>query len=80
MDNRTKSPGRQKVHNPYLFFEYILKKNGKNYKYLSNVLNVSISAVSDKINGWSDFTLEEITIICNCLGCSSDVFIEKVTL
>jgi BetR domain. len=74
MNTKINQRERKKIHSPYFKFEYLLKERGVNYKYLSTILNISISAVSDKINGWSDFTMEEIITICDNLNCSSNIF------
>ncbi len=42
-----------------------LKRNGKTYEDISNLLLISISTVNEKMNGRSDFKLKEFKIIKN---------------
>ena len=79
MPYQQKASKRSKIHDPYVGLVIELRKRGIKYKSLSDILHVSVKVISDKINGWSDFTLEEISIICDNLNCSSSVFTQKVT-
>lgn len=63
-----------KVHAPYDRFKGWLRSNRMTYADLANLLGLSESAVSLKINGQSDFLLCEIQKIMYVYDLQSDIF------
>lgn len=62
------------IHKPYQKFKGWLKSNDLTYKDISDILGVSVTTISAKINGQSDFLLGEIQVIKDMYGLSSDIF------
>jgi len=62
------------VHNPYAKFKGWLRSNNLTYKEIAELLGVSVTTVSAKINGQSDFLLSEIQAIRKHYRLDSDIF------
>jgi antitoxin component HigA of HigAB toxin-antitoxin module len=52
-----------------------MQDNGKRQKDLANLLGISITATSNKLNGLSDFYLNEVQFICEQWGVGSEIFL-----
>lgn len=65
---------RAKIHEPYMRFKGWLKSNSLTYNDIAELLGLSKSSVSDRINGFSDFMLYEISTIVSEYGTSYDIF------
>lgn len=66
---------RERVHKPYNNFKGFIRANGLTYKDIALTLGVTIGTVSMKVNGYSDFYLNEIALIKNKYGASDDIFL-----
>lgn len=58
----------------YTKFKAWLRENHVKVTDLAELLNLQISTVSKKLNGYSDFTVEEIRTICLKYNISADEF------
>ena len=63
-----------KIHKPYTRFKGWLRSNDLTYKDLSDLLGISVTTVSSKINGHSDFLLSEIQAIKRQFHLESNIF------
>lgn len=62
-------------HEPYLALKGFLRERGLTYKDLADILGISVTAVGQKINGQSDFTLSEATTIKARYQPERDIFL-----
>lgn len=62
------------IHKPYNKFKGWLRENNLTYNDIANVVGLSTTTVSAKINGQSDFTLSEINLIISEYGIDSSIF------
>ena len=62
------------VHNPYLKFKGWLRSNNLTYQDIAVLLGLSVTTVSAKINGQSDFFLSEIQLIKKHYHLENDIF------
>lgn len=65
---------RRKSLPPYTKFKAWMVENDVKQRDLAKILNLSISAISDRLNGKTDFTMEQVREICNYYKISSDVY------
>ena len=63
------------VHKPYNKFKGFMRENSLTYKDIASTLGLTISTVSMKINGHSDFYLNEVALLKSKYGLSSDIFL-----
>ena len=61
-------------HAPYIAFKNAIAGKGLTLKDIAQVIEVTESTVSLKINGGADFYLSEINAICNAFGIEKAVF------
>lgn len=69
---------RRKVHAPYRRLKLALAGKGVLYRDVAKLLDITENTVQQKINGYSDFYLNEQRIICNTYGISPNVFFDDV--
>lgn len=71
------------VHQPYMNFKGWLRSNSLTYEDIAELLNCTIGTVSQKVNGQSDFLLNEIEKIVSEYGANYNIFLpsccEKAT-
>lgn len=65
---------KTKVHHPYNKFKGFLCERGLTYRDIGNLIGITPSTVSLKINGESDFYLSEQRIIMEAYNVGSDIF------
>lgn len=65
---------RYKVHEPYVGFKGWLRGHSLKYADLAELLGLTIGTVSDKINGLSDFQLNEVSKIVSEYDASYNIF------
>ena len=63
-----------KIHKPYAKFKGWLRENGLTYGDIAEYLGLDKSTVSLKVNGQSDFFLNEIQALKSKYNLSSDIF------
>lgn len=66
-----------KTHEPYTQFKGWLRGNSKKYKDVSELLHCTIGTVSQKINGYSDFSISEVNKIINTYGIDYNIFLPQ---
>ena len=66
-----------KIHQPYNRFKGFLREKELTYSDVAKVLNISITAVLNKINGVSDFYIEEVKILQSEYGIELSVFFNE---
>ena len=66
---------KPKSHDPYNKFKGFIRGKGLKYEEIGKLLGVSTTTVSQKINGNSDFYLNEIEKIINEYGATRDIFL-----
>ena len=64
-----------KIHAPYTKFKGWLTEKGITYADVAQDLCLSVSTVSLKINGYSDFYLAEIQVLMDKYELTSDIFL-----
>ena len=64
-------------HFPYLDFKAYLVKERVKLREVADLLGVTVQTVSLKNNGFADYTMAEINIICNHFRISSEIFRTK---
>ncbi|NDO45440.1 hypothetical protein [Clostridium sp. MD294] len=65
---------KEKIHQPYNKFKGFLKEKELTYSDVGKVLNISVTAVLNKINGVSDFYVEEVKTLQSKYGMELSVF------
>lgn len=66
---------RKKWHPPYYKFMGFLKENNIKLTEVSITLGgQTVQNISQKNNGWSDYTMTEINKICDRFGISPEIF------
>ena len=65
------------IHKPYRRFKGYMREQGITLRDIAELLGVYISTVSAKINGKSDFYINEADIIIKRYGCSSNIFFDE---
>ena len=63
------------IHKPYRRFKGFMREQGITLRDIAELLGVYISTVSAKINGKSDFYINEADIIIKRYGCSNNIFL-----
>mgnify|MGYP001623678933 CR=1 FL=1 len=66
---------KERVHKPYNNFKGFIRASGLTYKDIALTLGVTIGTVSMKVNGYSDFYLNEIALLKSKYGVSDDIFL-----
>lgn len=66
---------KKHIHKPYNRFKGFLREKGLTYCDIADLLGVTPSTVSMKINGYSDFYLSEQRIIKFKYQINEDIFI-----
>lgn len=66
---------KERIHEPYNNFKGFIRANGLTYKDIASTLGITISTVSMKINGYSDFYLNEIALLKNKYGAPDNIFL-----
>lgn len=61
-------------HAPYTAFRHAIAGMGLTLKDVADVIDVTETTLSKKINGGSDFYLSEIRAICNAFGLEKSIF------
>ncbi len=67
---------KKKAHEPYNKLKGFLVEKQLTYLDVANTLNISITAVMNKINGTSDFYVSEIKKLQSKYGVKLDIFFE----
>lgn len=69
----------KKIHQPYNRFKIWLKDNKITYSVIAELLGITTTSVTNKINGQSDFLLSETQLIKSHYHLTDDIFsTEKV--
>lgn len=69
--------GTKRKREPYTAFAVFLKENNIPQGEIASLLNKSVSAVNQNINGTGgDFTVGEMIKICNKYNVSSEIFLQ----
>ena len=63
-----------RLHEPYTKLKLALAGKGKTYQDVSDVIGVNVGTVSQKMNGYSDFTISEFQAMAKAFGLSLDIF------
>lgn len=66
---------RKRIHEPYNRLKGFALENSITYAYISTLLGITPSTVSMKINGYSDFYLNEQKLIVKRYNANSDIFL-----
>lgn len=66
---------KAKIHQPYMKFKGWLRTIGKTYADVAEILGCTISTVSQKVNGNSDFYACEVVKILNEYGGDYNIFL-----
>lgn len=61
-------------HAPYITFKLAIAGKGLTLKDVAEVIGVTDTTLSQKINGGSDFYLSEIRAICDAFGFEKTIF------
>ena len=61
-------------HAPYTAFRHAIAGMGLTLKDVADVIDVTETTLSKKINGGSDFYLSEISAICDAFGLEKSIF------
>ena len=64
----------KRIHEPYSKFKGWLRSNELTYKDIAELLGVSTTTISSKINGNSDFLLSEIQAIKKHFHLDDEIF------
>lgn len=65
---------RKAIHAPYDKFKGFLREKRLTYCDIANLLGLSVGTVSQKVNGNSDFYLNEMKIIKEAYNPEDDIF------
>lgn len=65
------------IHEPYTKFKGWLRCNGLTYRDVAEMLGLSTTTVSAKINGTSDFLLSEIRTIQKQYRLENEIFFKN---
>lgn len=65
---------RPVVHAPYSKFKGFLREQGLSYRDIADLIGVTVSTVSMKVNGYSDFYLSETEAIKSKYNVERDIF------
>lgn len=65
---------KKQIHEPYNKLKGFLREKELTYLDIGNTLNISITAVANKINGISDFYVEEVKILQDKYGVELSIF------
>lgn len=68
---------KKSKHKPYLRLKAALQEKNISYRALAKLLDISPAAVSDKINGKSDFLISEALSIESALKIPKSVFLPE---
>ncbi len=69
---------KSKVHMPYTAFKLKLAGLGVTYRDVANLLDVSVTTVQLKINGYSDFYISEQHAICQEWNIDPSIFFNHI--
>ena len=61
-------------HPPYSFFKAFLMEKGIRLKEVAKILNTTVTCISQKNNGFSDYTIQEVNKLCDVLNCEMSIF------
>lgn len=67
---------KPKIHEPYTKFKGWARGNSIKYEDIAKLLGLTISTVSQKVNGHSDFFISEIDKIITEYGVTCDIFLQ----
>ena len=70
----TKENKPGKLKKSYLGLKAFLILNEIEQEEVAKTLCISAKALSNKLNGYSDFTLNEVMLICDTYNISSEIF------
>lgn len=73
----TKRIKRILKHPPYGKFQGFLAENKIKLRSVADVIGVTVSTVSQKNNGYADYTMSEVNAICDVFGCDPSIFVPK---
>lgn len=65
----------KRVHKPYNKFKGFIREHGITYEDIAKTLGITPGTVSMKVNGYSDFYLNEIAVIKNKYGAKDEIFL-----
>lgn len=65
---------KERVHPPYNKLKGVLREKELTYADIAEDIGTTETTISQKINGYSDFFMSEVTEICRKRGLSTDFF------
>lgn len=68
------SKEERRKHQPYGDFKAYLAKHNIKLQEVADLFKCTVQTISMKNNGFSDYTMAEIDIICNHFKVSSEIF------
>lgn len=74
---RKRKKEKKLKHPPYLDFKAYLVREGIKLHDVASLFGCTVQTISLKNNGFSDYTMAEIDIICNHFRISSEIFRSK---
>lgn len=72
-----KKKKKQLVHEPYWKFKGFLTSNNIKLKEIADLFGCTVANISMKNNGYAEYSMTEIDIICNHFNISSEIFRTK---
>ena len=63
------------IHEPYNKLKGFMRENGIIYSHIAELLGVTQTTVSQKVNGQSDFTVSEAELIMRKYNADSKIFL-----
>lgn len=63
------------IHEPYNKFKGFMRENGIIYSHIAELLGVTPTTVSQKVNGQSDFTVSEAELIMREYHADIEIFL-----
>lgn len=65
------------LHSPYNKLKGFMREKGIVYAEIANLIGVTPTTISQKINGQSDFSLSEAELIKKTYGAGDDIFFSE---
>ena len=67
-------PKHSRIHKPYNGFKGFIRGKGLTYRDVGLLIGVSPTTISPKVNGFSDFYLNEVVKIKVAFGAGTEIF------
>jgi hypothetical protein len=65
---------RKLLHPPHNLFKAYLAEHGIKLKEIAAIADSSLNSISQKNNGYQNYTMSEVDAICSHYGISADIF------